>query len=98
MYVRSTGSTAFKSDAGWVTGKKTWVNNYYYVDRDIKQIKTLKVVSTYKDADLKTKVGTAKPGVYTVAKVVKRGNGYWSFKLKSGLYISIRKDLTKKLK
>jgi len=98
MYVRATGSTAFKSEAGWVTGKKSWVNNYYYVDRDIKQIKTLKTVTTYKDANLKTEVGTAQPGIYTVAGLVKRSNGYWSFKLKSGVYISTRKDLVKKVK
>lgn len=67
------------------------INNYH--TKQFKQIILVKADYTYKEKELKTKVGNINPkgSIFTVVGIEYAGK-YPRFKLKSGLYITTRKD------
>lgn len=87
-----------QTSKGWISGRKDLTLNYYYCAPGIKQVRVIKSTGGYSDVDLTKKVTNVAKGVYTVNQIKKRKNGYWSIKLKSGIWMSTRKDYVKKTK
>lgn len=74
------------------------ISKYYVAKDNVKMIKMLKGDYAYKEPALKNRDRYAKKGeVFTVVDVVYSGK-YPRFKLKSGLYVSTRKDIVQKYK
>ncbi len=90
--------TRLQTPKGWVSGRKDLSLNYYYCGSDIHQVRVIKSTGGYSDLELHHKITNVKKGVYTVAQLKKRKNGMWSIKLKSGIWMSTRKDYIKKIK
>jgi len=91
--------TRLQTSKGWISGRKDLSLNYYYVSgSNIHKVRVIKSTGGYSDLDLHHKITNVPKGVYTVNQLKKRKNGMWSIKLKSGIWMSTRKDFIKKLK
>lgn len=90
--------TRLKTPFGWVSGRKDLVSNLYYFDPTIKYLSVIgKGVHGYADPELKNAVAPIKDGIYTVHTISRRKSGLPVAQLKSGLFVSTRKDLVKKV-
>lgn len=90
--------TRLKTKFGWVSGRKDLVTNLYYFTASIKKSKVIgKGVHGYAEPELKCSVTPIKDGVYTVHKIFRRKSGLPVAQLKSGLFVSTRKDSVKKV-
>lgn len=91
-----------KGKFGWVTGNQWYISSAYYLDKayDGKvKIQAEKSCNVYADPDFKKDVGDIKKGeVYTVVDNVSSKGGTPRFKLKSGKYVTARKDYWKFIK
>ena len=88
-----------KGKYGWITGNQYYVSSAYYLDKTYSgktKIKALKSCNVYDDKDLNRDVGDIKKGeVFTVVENVSSSAGTPRFKLKSGKYVTARKDYWK---
>lgn len=88
-----------KGKYGWVTGNQYYVSSAYYLDKTYSgktKIKALKSCNVYDDKDLKKDIGDIKKGeTYTVVENVSSSAGTPRFKLRSGKYVTARKDYWK---
>ena len=88
-----------KGKYGWITGNQYYVSSAYYLDKTYSgktKIKALKSCNVYDDKDLNSDVGDIKKGeVFTVVENVSSSAGTPRFKLRSGKYVTARKDYWK---
>lgn len=88
-----------KGKYGWITGNQYYVSSAYYLDKTYggkTKIKALKSCNVYDDKDLKKDIGNIKKGeTYTVVENVSSSAGTPRFKLRSGKYVTARKDYWK---
>ena len=86
----------YKGKTAWITGNAYYVESCYYLTGDGKKIKALKDTDAYSASNLTGAKEHIKKGtVLTVIDNVADKSGYARFKLKSGKYVTARRDFWK---
>lgn len=77
----------------YLSGRQDTLKNMYYCAAGLKQVKTIKTVKLYKDADRTKSIGSfAKGNYFNIKSIDKMKSGLWELKTESGFYMTANKD------